>query len=97
MPDFAPSPMHGAAYAVAIEAVGGNSGVAGCNTPERYAEARGKLDALNVWAATQALDVRSAYRYGIDKVDGDLRARLEIFKNSIRVNDALATIPRPPL
>jgi len=93
--DFAPTPLHGAAYSVAIETVGGTNVIGGCSTPEFYNELMGKLRALDLWAQTQPPDVRKAYRYGIDKVSADLKARLDIFENSRKVRAALASIPRP--
>ena len=95
MADFAPSPLHGAAYAVAIDTVGGIHAIGGCSTEEEFQALRAKLDELRAWSRTQGLDVRAAYTYGIDRVEADARARLEIHENSRRVTAALMTIPRP--
>lgn len=92
---FAPTPMHGAAYAVAIETVGGAHVIGACDTTERYQELRGKLDALQAWAKSQAPAVRKAYDWGIEKVDKDLQARLKIHENSRQVREALSKLPRP--
>lgn len=95
MADFAPSPLHGAAYAVAIETVGGIEAIGGCANHEHYQAIREKLDGLRAWAATQTKDVRAAYVYGIEKVDADALARLKIHQNSNAVMAAMITIPRP--
>lgn len=95
MADFAPTPLHGAAYAVAIDAVGGMNAIGDCATDERYQALRAKLDELRAWVATQPADVRAAYVYGIERVDADAKGRLAIFENSRKVGAALLTIPRP--
>lgn len=95
MSDFAPTPLHGAAYAVAIDTVGGMHVIGDCSTTERYLELKAKLDELRAWAATQPKDVRAAYVYGIERVDADATARLAVHENSRKVGAALLTIPRP--
>jgi hypothetical protein len=97
MSQFAPTPLHGAAYAVAIEAVGGISAIGDCDTSEKFAALCAKLDAIREWAALEPENVRKAYRWAAEKVQTDARARLEVHENSRSVRDALATIPRPSL
>jgi len=93
---FAPTPLHGAAYAVAIREVGGIGEIAACDSPGRYAQVREKLDALLVFARGQdSPSVLAAYEYGVAKVDADLLGRMEIIENSRKVNAALATLPQP--
>lgn len=95
MSQFAPTPMHGAAYAIAIDAVGGIYVIGGCDTQEKFAESRAKLDSIRNWAKTQDATVRRAYVWGTDKVEADLRARLEVHENSRAVTVALQSMPRP--
>lgn len=93
---FAPTPLHGAAYGVAIAAVGGLHEIGSCGSTARYAELRAKLDALIVFAKeTGVAAILDAYEYGVARVDADLRSRLAIIQNSERVRDALANIPKP--
>jgi hypothetical protein len=88
--------MHGAAYAVAIETVGGSNAIASCSEYTTYMKLKAKLISLDTWAMNQpSIDVRKAYRWGIDRVDADMKGRLEIYENSRSVRDALATLPRP--
>lgn len=92
---FAPSPMHGAAYAVVIDKVGGTREIASCCTAEVREGHLKTLTDLRAWARTQTPDVRAAYFWGIDMVEADLRSRLDIFENSRRVNQAMVTLPKP--
>lgn len=93
---FAPTPLHGAAYAVAIQAVGGINEISSCGSRSHYHEMRAKLDALLAFArSTNDPKVLDAYDYGIAKVDADLLGRLEILENSRAVQDALTTLPKP--
>ena len=95
MADFAPTPLHGAAYAVVIQNIGGINAIGNCSSPELYQAIREKLDALRAWAATQPKPVRDAYVYGIQKVDADAQGRLKIYTHSREVTAALLTIPTP--
>lgn len=93
---FAPTPMHGAAYAVAIKAVGGMHEIGACGTVERYNELQQKLAGLLAFARTlNRPDVVDAYEYGVAKVNKDLRSRLEIIQNSAKVTAALEKLPKP--
>lgn len=93
---FAPTPMHGAAYATAIKAIGGIDAIGSCGTVERYNELQQKLAGLLVFArTTNRPDVVDAYEYGVAKVNADLRGRLEIIQNSEKVTAALADLPKP--
>ena len=94
---FAPTPQHGAAYAVAIEAVGGAQAISACSTREQYEILRRDLDELYVWSgALEEKSARIAYAWGIEKVDKDLKGRLAVHENSRLVRQALAVLPRPP-
>lgn len=95
MSQFAPTPMHGAAYAIAIDAVGGIYAIGGCDTQEKLAVHRARLEGIREWAKTQEPTVRRAYVWGTDKVEADLRARLEVHENSRAVTVALQSMPRP--
>jgi hypothetical protein len=95
MSQFAPTPTHGAAYAVAIETVGGTMLIGQCNTQEKYREFRAKLDALRAWSLGQPSYIEQAYRWGIDKVDADLKGRLAVYDNARAVASALEKLPRP--
>jgi len=95
MTDFAPTPVHGAAYAVVIQMVGGIETIGSCSDHERYAAIRSVLDSIRAWAASQPKDVRAAYVYGIEKVDADALGRLKIHDNNRQVTAALLSIPRP--
>lgn len=93
---FAPTPMHGAAYAVAIETVGGLDAIGSCDSEARYANLRGKLDALIYFARdTKDPALLDAYAYGVAKVDADIRSRMQVIQNSRAVKAALETLPRP--
>jgi hypothetical protein len=87
--------MHGAAYAIAIQTVGGSHEIGNCSTREKYNEHRAKLDAILEWAKSQPTLVRKAYTWGVEMVDKDLTTRLAIHENSRAVGAALATIPKP--
>jgi len=94
---FAPTAQHGAAYAVAIETVGGAQAIGACSTQEQYAVLRGKLDQLYAWSETlEERSAQRAYAWGIEKVDKDLKGRLAVHENSRLVRQALAVLPRPP-
>jgi len=93
---FSPSPEAGAAYAVAIEMVGGVFAVGDCSTREEYQRMRRILDGLLQWAATEGGATREAYAWGVSKVDADLQARLRVHEHSRNVQRALQTLPRPP-
>lgn len=92
---FAPTPMHGAAYAVVIEQVGGANEIGGCHSGEVYARFHDKLDAIRRWSDSQPENVRAAYHWGITKVDADLRGRLELYDNRRRVTEAMSNLPKP--
>lgn len=93
---FAPTPMHGAAYAIAIKVVGGIDAIGSCASRSRYDELRAKLDALLAFArSTNDPKVFDAYDYGVAKVDADLKGRIEILENSRMVAGALANLPKP--
>lgn len=92
---FAPTPTHGAAYAVVIEKVGGAIAIGDCSTQTRYSELRSQLDRIMEWANGQSVLVKNAYRYGVTRVDADLRSRLEVHENSRRVLAARADLPKP--
>ena len=96
MSQFAPTPLHGAAYSVAIAWIGGVNAIADCDTQDKYQGHRAALDELVAWSLSQAPEFIEAYRYGIDRVDADLRGRLAIHVNSRAVSAALDSLPRPP-
>jgi hypothetical protein len=93
---FAPTPMHGAAYAVALETIGGINAVADCDTQQKYRAVRMLLDELEAWCLGESPEVVEAYQWGINKVDADLQGRLSVYVNSRAVAAALDTLPRPP-
>lgn len=93
---FAPTPQHGAAYAVVIEKVGGTREIASCSTEEKFAEHKKTLDGIVSWLLTQDdIKIQRAYHWAINKVRSDLRNRLDVFENSRRVAAAMATLPKP--
>lgn len=92
---FAPTPQHGAAYAVVIERVGGTREIASCSTEEKFAEHKKTLDGIVQWLNGQDPKIQRAYYWAINRVKSDLRNRLDIYENSRKVNEAMATLPKP--
>lgn len=93
---FAPTPLHGAAYAVVIRSVGGINAIGACGDRATYAQMREKLDSIIAFARTlNNAEAMDAYEYGVAKVDADLQGRLEIMENNRRVTAALAALPQP--
>lgn len=92
---FAPTPQHGAAYAVVIERVGGTREIASCSTEEKFAEHKKTLDGITAWLNSQDPKIQRAYHWAINRVKSDLRNRLDVFENSRRVNAAMVDLPKP--
>jgi len=93
---IAPSPRHGAAYEVALDAIGGPLEVGNCLSNGAYRDYRAKLDALLAWSEQQPdTEVVMVYRWGVERVDADLRARLALYENARAVAEARASLPMP--
>lgn len=93
---FAPTPQHGAAYAVVIEKVGGMHAIGACDTEGVFAIHKETLDRIMTWTNQQEDPlIKRAYHWAINKVKTDLRNRLDVFENSRRVAAAMANLPKP--
>ncbi len=92
MSEFAPTPVHGAAYKALLERID----VGNCSTRAHFVALVEKLTAVLKWADGQPAEVQAAYKWAANNIKTGAEARLKLFENSARVLAAYDTIPKPP-
>ncbi len=90
--DFAPTPVHGAAYKALLERID----VGNCSNREQFTAISEKLDAVLKWAEGQPAEIQTAYKWAAEKTKASAEGRLKLFENSARVISAYTSIPKPP-
>lgn len=91
--NFAPSPLHGAAYRTMLE----RCDLMNCSTLEQYNAITATLVATRLWAMSQEKPVHDAYAWATIQVANAAKARLAVHDNSRKVLAAYEDIPKPPV
>ena len=92
MSEFAPTPLHGAAYKVLLE----RCDIANCSNAAAHAKIRETLEEIRKWSLDQEKPIFDAYAWAITRITADADARLAVCNNSVRVFAAYDLIPKPP-
>ena len=90
--NFAPTPLHGAAYRTMLE----RCDLMNCSTAEHHAAITKTVRETLRWAATQDKKVHDAYIWATTQVANTAKSRLAVFENSRSVAAAYQDIPKPP-
>jgi hypothetical protein len=88
---FAPTPVHGAAFRWMFEQCNPGS----CSTREGLIEIETKVSDALAWTKNQPDHVRDAYEWAAAQTLATARDRLEIFDNSRAVSVAYESLPKP--